>query len=217
MANRGRTEKLVFKAVLAIGVCGLPFLDTAQLRQSEPYQSLRPAAESDWEFYLGSPGNTHYSELAQINVHNVSKLQQVWSYDTKDKGGLETTPLMIDGVLYAYTPKQEVIALDAVTGALRWTFDSQKEFGAEKVTSRAERSLAYWREGNEKRIFAGVSSYVYALDPATGNVIRSFGEGGRIDLRENLRGDPKLQSVSMTSPGVVYKDLLILGDATPES
>ena len=217
MANRGRTEKLVFKTVLAIGICSLPFLHTVHLGQSKPNQSPVPSSESDWKFYLGSPGNTHYSALAQINVHNVSKLQQVWSYDTKEKGGLETTPLMIDGLLYAYTPKQEVIALDAVTGALRWTFDSQQEFAAEKVTSRAERSLAYWREGNEKRIFAGISSYVYALDPATGNVIRSFGEGGRIDLRENLRGDPKLQAVSITSPGVVYKDLLILGDATPES
>src|SRR5215470_9966709 len=198
MANRGRTEKLVFKAVLAIGVCGLPFLDTAQLRQSEPHQSLRPASESDWQFYLGSPGNTHYSTLTQINVNNVSQLREVWSFDTKEKGGLETTPLMIDGVLYAYTPKQEVIALNAVTGALLWMFDSQKEFGAEKVASRAERALVYWHDGDEKRIFAGISKYVYALDPATGKVIRSFADNGRIDLREGLRGDPKLQSVSIT-------------------
>ena len=124
---------------------------------------------------------------------------------------------MIDGVLFAYTPEQKVIALNAATGTLLWTFDSQKEFAAEKVTSRAERGLAYWREGSQKRIFAGVSQYVYALDPSNGKVIPSFGNHGRIDLREGLRGDPKLQSVSITSPGVIYKDLIILGDATPEA
>lgn len=204
-------------AMLLGCICNLGLLYAGRLKQSEPAQPLPLDAQTDWEFYLGSPGNTHYSTLTQINTHNVSKLQQVWSFDTHEKGGLETTPLMIDGVLYAYTPKQQVIALDAASGALRWTFDSQKEFASEKVTSRAERGLTYWHNRDEKRIFAGISQYVYALDPVTGKVIRSFGDDGRVDLRENLRGDPKLQSVSITSPGVVYKDLLILGDATPEA
>src|SRR5215471_225394 len=212
-----RAKKTLILAVLIACILGIHLLRAGQLKQSELTQALPVGVETDWEFYLGSPGNTHYSPLTQINVSNVSKLQQVWSFDTKETGGLETTPLMIDGVLYAYTPKQEVMALDAATGALRWTFDSQRDFPSEKVASRAERGLAYWHNGNEKRIFAGISSYVYAVDPATGKVIRSFGEGGRIDLRENLRGDAKLQSVSITSPGVIYKDVLILGDATPEA
>jgi quinoprotein glucose dehydrogenase len=209
-------KKAVLLILLVACIAGAVLFLIARLKHSR----LQPPSsnpDADWAFYLGSPGNTHYSGLTQINVNNVAQLQPVWSFDTKEQGGLETTPLMIAGVLYAYTPKQEVIALDAVTGALRWTFDPQKEFSAEKVASRAERSLAYWRDGNERRLFAGISNYVYALDPATGNVISSFGKDGRIDLRENLRGDPKLQSVSITSPGVVYKDLLILGDATPEA
>src|SRR5215831_16696774 len=212
-----RVKKTLILAMLASCISSLHFLCAGQLKQSQSAPSLPGQLQTDWPFYLGSPGNTHYSPLMQISVNNVSKLQQVWSFDTKETGGLETTPLMIDGVLYAYTSKQEVMALDAATGALRWTFDSQRDFPSEKVASRAERGLAYWHNGNEKRIFAGISSYVYAVDPATGKVIRSFGEGGRIDLRENLRGDAKLQSVSITSPGVIYRDLLILGDATPES
>lgn len=210
-------RKDLILGLLITCVLSLPLLRAAQHEQASPAQPFQVQPETDWDFYLGSPGNGHYSPLTQINVQNVSKLQQVWSFDTKEKGGLETTPLVIDGVLYAYTPEQEVIALDAATGALRWAFDSQKAFPSEKVTSRAERGLAYWHSGNEKRIFAGVSSYVYALDPATGKVMPSFGESGRIDLRENLRGDAKLQSVSITSPAVIYKDLLIVGDATPEA
>lgn len=215
MAHRTH-DGLILAAVIACAV-SLHLLPAGRPVQAEPAQAPAATPETDWEFYLGSPGNGHYSPLTQINVHNVSKLRQVWAFDTKEKGGLETTPLMIDGVLYAYTPKQEVIALDPATGALRWTFDSQKEFPSEKVNSRAERGLAYWHEGSEKRLFAGVSSYVYALDPASGKIIRSFGKCGRIDLRENLRGAAKLQSISITSPGVVYKDLLILGNATPEA
>ena len=177
-------------------------------------QSLkRPAkGQADWGYIGGSPGNSHYSALSQINTKNVSKLKEVWRYDTGERGGLETTPLIIDGVLYAYTPTQKVFALDAATGKLLWRFDSEKG----DIPARAERGLSYWKDGKDKRIFAGVANYVYAIDATTGKAISSFGTNGRIDLRENLRGDPKLQSVSITSPGVVYKDLLILGDAEPE-
>ena len=167
---------------------------------------------ADWAYIGGSPGDSHYSTLSQINVKNVSKLKEVWRYDTGERGGLETTPLIIDGVLYAYTPTQKVFALEAATGKLLWRFDSEKG----DIPARAERGLSYWQDGKDKRIFAGVANYVYAIDATNGKAISSFGANGRIDLRENLRGDPKLQSVSITSPGVVYKDLLILGDATPE-
>ena len=213
----GRAKQIGTVVMLVVSISGLSFLCVGQIKQLRRPLPVPVASETDWNFYLGSPANTHYSTLAQISVKKVSQLREIWSFDTHEKGGLETTPLMINGVLYAYTPKQEVIALDAETGALRWTFDSQKEFPAERVASRAERGLAYWHDTNEQRIFAGISHYVYALDPVRGNVIRSFAEGGRIDLREHLRGDTKLQSVSITSPGVVYKDLLILGDATPEA
>jgi quinoprotein glucose dehydrogenase len=217
MAITDKGKRRFTFTLLAACIFSFQFLRAGQLDKTQSTGSSASQAETDWAYYLGSPGNSHYSSLTQINVKNVAKLQEVWRFDTKEKGGLETTPLMIDGVLYAYTPKQEVIALDPLTGTLRWTFDAQKEFASGRVTSRAERGLAYWREGNEARLFAGISQYVYALDPATGKAIPSFGDGGRIDLRENLRGDPKLQSVSITSPGVIYKDLIILGDATPEA
>jgi len=212
MAITGKTKAFAILVVLAALFFGVVY--AANLRQSEPSAKQE---STDWPVYNGSPDNTHYSTLKQINVGNVSQLKEVWRFDTKEKGGLETSPIIVDGALYAYSPEQKVIALDAATGALLWTFDSQKEFGSEKVASRAERALAYWKDGNEKRLLAGISHYVYALDPATGKIVRSFANQGRIDLREGLRGDPKLQSVSITSPGLIYKDLIILGDATPES
>ena len=210
--NISKTARLFILAGLA--ACAIGLFGGTHIATPDPGQLRTMRGEKGWPFYLGSPGNSHYSLLGQINTQNVAQLKEVWRFDSKEEGGLETTPLEIDGVLYAYTPRQEVIALNAVTGKLLWTFEGQKEFASGKVTSRAERALAYWQEGTEKRLFAGIANYVYALDLANGKVIPSFGDKGRIDLREKLRGDPKLQSVTITSPGVIYRDLIILGDAT---
>jgi quinoprotein glucose dehydrogenase len=166
---------------------------------------------ADWPVSGGTDANTHASPLDQINTRNVAQLQQAWTLDTAEKGGLETTPLMVDGVLYAYTPTQKVIAIDAATGKLLWKFDPGI------IGTRPARAVAYWREGAEKRIIAGVMNFLYALDPATGKPIPGFGDGGRIDLREGLGRDAAQQSLVMTSPAVIYKDLAIVGDATPEA
>lgn len=165
----------------------------------------------DWDNYYGSSGNDHASDLAQINRGNVSKLKEVWRFDTHESGGLETTPLIVDGVVYAMTPSQKVIALDGRNGKLLWTFDS-------KIKATApNRGLSFWRSGNEQRLFAGIMNFLYALDPRTGQPIASFGEAGRIDLREGLGRDPMLQSIALTSPGAIYKDLIIVGGRVPET
>src|SRR5450631_3260557 len=154
--------------------------------------------QTDWPVYGGSSDNAHYSKLKQINTGNVAKLEKAWSYDTEETGGLETSPIIVDGVLYAYTPSQKIIALNAATGELIWKFASPG--GA--VPARAERGLAYWSDGPDKRLLAGVANYVYEINATTGKIVPAFGDGGHIDLRENLRGEASLQSVSITSPGV---------------
>jgi glucose dehydrogenase len=165
----------------------------------------------DWPAYDGGVANQHYSSLSQINRSNVRGLKIAWMYNTGEEGGLETNPLIIGRTLYAYTPSQKVIALDAATGTLIWKFDAGIK--ADQPT----RGLAYWTDGKDRRLFAGVMNYLYALDPKTGKPIASFGENGRIDLRKNLRGDYQLQSIALTTPGIVYKDLIIVGGEMPET
>ncbi len=165
----------------------------------------------DWPAYGGGPENTHYSSLDQINRKNVKKLEVAWSFDTEEKGGLQTSPIIVGNVLYGLTPSQKVFALDAATGKLLWKFDSGVR------GTQPNRGLAYWADGEDRRILVGVMNFVYALDAAKGTPIASFGKDGRIDLREGLGGDPSSQSVALTSPGVVYKDLLIVGGRNPET
>ena len=160
--------------------------------------------DQDWPVWGGQYANDHYSALTQINRRNVSKLKVAWTFDSHEIGGLQTSPLIVGQVLYGYTPTQKVIALDAVNGKLLWTFDSGIK-GTQPV-----RGLAYYAAPNDKRLFAGIMNFLYALDPATGHPIDSFGEHGRVDLRKNLRGDPEQQSIAMTSPGVIYKDLSLI-------
>jgi quinoprotein glucose dehydrogenase len=77
--------------------------------------------------------------------------------------------------------------------------------------------VVYWTDGHAPRLFTAVQSYIYALDAHTGKAIPDFGNAGRIDLREGLGRDPEKQSIVLTSPGIIYKDLLIVGGRTPEA
>ena len=178
----------------------------------ESSAQFSPPTSQDWPRYGGNPENNHYSSLAQINRENVGKLRTAWTFDTGEQGGLQSSPLIVNGVLYGITPTQKIFALDAATGKLLWKFDSGIN------GTQPDRGLAYWSSANGARILVGVMNYLYALDAATGKPIADFGAAGRIDLRENLGREPaSANSIVLTSPGVVFEDLIIVGGRNPET
>jgi quinoprotein glucose dehydrogenase len=196
----------------SIAVVGICLLATSGLAAGKSPAINKPTGrQRDWPAYGGGAENTHYSPLSQINRRNVSRLQVAWTFDTQEAGGLQTSPIIVGNVLYGLTPSQKVFAVDAATGELRWKFDSGVR------GTQPDRGLAYWEEGSDRRILVGVMNFVYALDADGGRPIATFGKDGRIDLREDLDRDPASQSVYLTSPGVVYKDLLIVGGRNPET
>jgi quinoprotein glucose dehydrogenase len=197
MAGRSAAAALLVAAILLPG--------SMANAQSHPQQNL------DWPVYGGQPEGDHYSALTQINRQNVSGLRLAWKYDSGEDGGLETSPIIVGRTLYAVTPTQKVVAIDAATGKLIWKFDSKI------ASTQPVRGVTYWSDGTQTRLFASVMNFLYALDPATGEPIPGFGENGRIDLRKNLRGDYTLQSIALTTPGIIYKDLIIVGGRNPES
>jgi len=175
------------------------------------HASLPDRAFREWAAYGGDEGQTRYSALAQINRSNVNELRVAWTFDTGEVGGLQTNPLVVDGVAYVLSPTHRVFALDAATGDVKWVFDSG-------IPGRGpNRGLMYWSGEADARIYAAQSHYLYALDAETGTLVSSFGRDGRIDLREDLDRDPELQSVLMTTPGAVYDDLLIVGGRVSEN
>jgi glucose dehydrogenase len=204
----GRTEAVVaVTVVLIFGAC-------RSARAQTPSTSAHKSGMEtslDWPVYGGQAAGDHYSSLSQINRNNVQKLQVAWKFDAGEEGGLETSPIIVGRVLYAYTATQKVVALNAASGKLIWKFDSG-------ITGKNPvRGLSYWTDGKQGRIFAPVTNFLYALDARTGKPIPDFAEGGRIDLRKDLRGDYRLQSIALTSPGIVYKDLIIVGGRNPET
>jgi quinoprotein glucose dehydrogenase len=204
--NRNRLVFLLCTPLLTLlPLCGV-LTSAAGQSIGKPRQ-----ANVDWPVYGGQVEGQHYSPLTQINQNNVTQLKVQWTYDTGEEGIVETNPLVVGRVLYAYTPTEKVIALDAATGKLLWKFDSGVK------AQHWARGVSYWTDGKENRIFAGVMNYLYALDPQTGKPISSFGEGGRVDLRKNLRGDYSAHYISMDTPGLIYKDLIIVGGEMPET
>ena len=195
------------------GVLGVGSLVFAIASGTAPIAASTPqiGSETEWPSYGGGQHGTRYSSLSQIDRSNVKQLQLAWTYDCGEgPGGTQAQPLVVGGVLFAVTPNHNVVALDAATGVKKWKFESGI------VGRGANRGVATWAGARERRIFAAVTHFVYALDATTGKPIPSFGRDGRIDLREGLGRDPAKQSVLLTTPGVVYKDLLIVGGRVSE-
>jgi len=135
---RGRTLKL---AACVVALILLSSGGTYLLRAGAQGNAQASAPErQDWAAHGGGPLNDHYSPLTQINRENVDQLQVAWTFDTGEPGGLQSSPLIVDGVLYGITPTQKIFALDAATGVLRWKFDSGIK-GAQP-----DRGLAYWSD-----------------------------------------------------------------------
>ncbi len=175
-------------------------------------EAITPAASrQDWAAYNGGANGEHYSPLAQITPANVHLLKPAWRFNAGTDGGLQVNPLVVGRVLYGYTATLQVIALDAATGKQIWTFDPG-------ISARQpSRGFTYWTDGHESRLFAYVMNFLYALDPQTGKPIAGFGEGGRLDLRKDLDSDYTQNTVALTTPGVLYKDVLIVGFRAPEA
>jgi quinoprotein glucose dehydrogenase len=206
-------KSLASRAALFASLIAAIALSPIPLATKTPQdRSATSKLQQDWPAYGGAPENDHYSKLAQINRTNVKRLAVAWSFDTQEEGVLQSSPIVVEGVLFGITPTQKIFALDAASGKLLWKFDSGIQ------GTQPDRGLAYWADGKDKRILVGVMNFVYALDATTGKPVPSFGNQGRIDLREDLGRDPaSAQSVYLTSPGIVYKDLVILGGRNPET
>jgi quinoprotein glucose dehydrogenase len=177
-----------------------------------PFLSLA-AADVQWPVN-GGPDNIRYSPLKQITPENVGRLKVAWSYDAHDAfkdSEMQSNPIVVDGVLFATTPKMRVVALNAATGAEVWTFDPAG--GAAPQRRYRHRGVTVYQD----RVFFTYRNFLYALDRKTGKPIPSFGNEGHIDMREGLDRPVEKMSVSASSPGVIFEDMIILGSTVPET
>lgn len=165
--------------------------------------------------YSADYAGSKYSVADQINKSNVQNLELAWTYETGDmrkNSTIECNPIIVEGIMYVTSPSLKVMALNAVTGEEIWSFDPYEG----KKGSGVNRGVTYWSEGEDKRIYYVAGPYIYALSAKTGFIIENFGENGRVDLYEGLGRDARLTWVTATTPGIVFKNLFILGSTLGE-
>lgn len=182
--------------------------------------------DHDWPVYLGDNASTQYSEATQITPDNVHKLKLAWTFDAggaqaDDRTIMECNPLVVDGVIYAISARRNLYALDGKDGQPIWALNAVEELNKtldEPIDAGGvSRGLNYWTDGTQSRLLYAVDHYLLAIDPATGHLIESFGEQGKIVLKEGLGRDVSQLAYSVKTPGVIYKNLIILGSSVAES
>jgi glucose dehydrogenase len=172
-------------------------------------------AQNDWPTYGRDAGAQRYSPATQINAGNVSQLVEAWKYETKPAGGPEgkpkasnTTPLMIDNVLYFATPYQSLVAVEADTGKRIWSFDHQH-------APRTSRGLAYWpgnRDAPPTIFFGTEDGFLVAVNARTGKLVPGFAREGELDLKPGVKADELANApYGLNGAAAVYKNLVYTG------
>lgn len=160
---------------------------------------------TEWKHYLGDPGRSHYSQLSEFNTKNIKSLKVAWEYESMDYGQMQMNPIVVDTLLYGVSSALKVFALDARSGEEVWVFGDTL-----KTLFSNSRGVSYWESGNDKRIFYTKGSDLWALNALTGLPIHSFGTNGKIDLRSGLDPSAKEKFVISSTPGTIYKNLIIM-------
>lgn len=182
-------------------------------------------SDEEWKIYGGNKAGTHYSRLTEIDTNNVTQLKPVWEFHTGDSGRgtqIQVNPIVVNGVFYGVSPKLKLFALDAATGTQKWIFDpadtlAAKTSGAGYFSMNVCRGVTYYEdEGKQPRIFYAAASSLYCIDAITGKPIQEFGGNGQLDLHNDLGRDAKDLYVATTTPGIIYKDLIIIGSRVDE-
>src|SRR5437867_4079560 len=185
---------------------------------------LGAAVAQEWRHYGSDPGGSKYSPLKQIDRSNVARLRVAWTYHTKDfdegnypaSTAFESTPLVVDGIMYVTTPRSRLIALNAETGRELWVFDpkvNRDRPGSQLVN----RGSAFWSDAKSKRIFQGTADgRLFAIDADSGKPAPAFGNDGWIDLRQDMADQFPNARWGLSSQVVVWRDLVIVGARSPD-
>jgi len=173
-----------------------------------------------WTTYNGTKAGLKYSSLKQIDTSNVQQLTVAWEYhtgdvDTANHSQIQCNPIMVNDVLYVISPQLKLAALDAATGQQKWVFDPWAVRKREKNLNNL-RGLTYWEDEKDKRLFYTAGPHLYAVDALSGKPALTFGDSGRIDLHNDLGEAAQDMYVITTSPGMIYKDQIIIGSRVSE-
>lgn len=209
---------------LMIALAGVGAAVTASIAPAQP--PTDSASRGEWRTYGSDPLGSRYSPLDQIQAENFKDLKVAWRWYSPDNtllkrrpdlkaGPNEGTPIMVEGVLYVPTSLNQVCAIEAATGKTLWTFNPES-FGY------VHRGVSYWegtgRDGKrDRRIFHAASDFrLYSLDAGTGKPVRSFGDGGAVDLSKDLRRPVARKLMYVSSPPMICGNVVVVGSSVDD-
>ena len=181
----------------------------------------QPIEEAAWSYFGGDNNFNRYSPADQINADNVDQLSILWRRDAtaaslrNDYNGmgfeknLRSTPLLVDGVLYAPNIFGLVEAFDPATGETVWTQEPYQPTLLE-AAGISSRGIAHWQQGIDRRLMVVRGNYLYALNPQTGETFPDFGreEPGRINLAYSAAN---ANNFALTTSPLVIGNTTVIG------
>jgi quinate dehydrogenase (quinone) len=183
----------------SLAACALLLTCFASAASAQPYTT--------WRAYGGAADSSQYSALTQINKSNVARLTVAWTFPTGERS-FSFNPIVIDRTMYVTARDNEIVALDAVTGKELWSHPNERAVSA--------RGMNYWQsqDGSDRRLLYLSSGFLTAIDAQTGNSIETFGDHGRVDLRDALKADgwdtTDVRPLTTSNPGRVFENLIIV-------
>ncbi len=168
-----------------------------------------------WTNYGGTKDAARYSSLDQITTENVNQLQVAWEYHTGDaseNSQIQCQPIVVDSILYATSPKLDLIALHVATGKEIWRFNPFEVLGGENSWAGTNRGVTYFQEGAIRRILFTAGNFLMSVDALTGKPDLYFGDKGKVDLQIGLSENENDEFLLVSNtPGIVYQDKIIMG------
>jgi len=175
-------------------------------RSAKPYTT--------WTAYQGGAHSSQYTALDQITKSNVAQLEVAWTYQIN--GNVTFNPVIVDEVMYVQGTGNSIVALEAATGKEIWSHANQGAIGA--------RGLNYWEspDRSDRRLLYLNAGMLTALNAKTGDLIPTFGDNGKVDLRDALWRQAR-NPLQTSNPGRIFENLIIMSlpaqgagyDATP--
>ncbi len=193
--------RLLTAAVIAAALIGGVSRDRVSAQQT----NAGAPNYATWDGYLGGADSSQFSSLTEINKENVGNLEVAWTYATDDNRTYLFNPAVVDGTMYVLAKNSSVVAIDAATGAEKWSHDTGGSINA--------RGINYWQNGDasDRRLVFVSQGHLTEIDARTGETVASFGDNGQVDLKVGLDRDPaSIRSLQTNNPGRIYQNIVVI-------